>query len=59
MGKKLSDKEFDSAMAEIDADNSGEVSFEEFLEWWQRQDPEAQKQLMMLNSINFDFGDEV
>ena len=25
----------------------------------QRQDPEAQKQLMMLNSINFDFGDEV
>ena len=28
--------------------------YEEFLAWWQAQDPEAQKQLMMLNEMNFD-----
>ena len=54
MGKEVSGPELDSAMAAIDQDGSGEVEFGEFLAWWQEQDPEAQKQLMMLNELNFD-----
>jgi len=54
MGKEVSGPELDTAMAAIDQDGSGEVEFGEFLAWWQEQDPEAQKQLMMLNELNFD-----
>ena len=54
MGKPVDDAGLDAAMQEIDKDGSGEVSFEEFLAWWQKQDPEAQKQLMMLQALNFD-----
>ena len=54
MGKPVDDAGLDAAMQEIDKDNSGEVSFEEFLAWWQKQDPEAQRQLMMLQALNFD-----
>jgi uncharacterized membrane protein YgcG len=54
MGKDLDDAQLDAAMAEIDKDGSGEVEYEEFLVWWQGQDPEAQKQLMLLNELNFD-----
>ena len=35
MGKRLSDGELDDAMAELDTDNSGEVDFEEFKEYWE------------------------
>ena len=41
-------------MAEIDSDGSGELDFGEFLAWWQKQDPEAQRQLMLLQGVNFD-----
>ena len=41
-------------MAEIDSDGSGELDFQEFLAWWQKQDPEAQRQLMLLQDVNFD-----
>ena len=54
MGKVLSDSEFAQAMAEIDEDGSGEIDFDEFLGWWQSQDPEAQQQLAMLMDLNFD-----
>ena len=54
MGKPVDDAGLDAAMLEIDKDGSGEVEFEEFLAWWQQQDPEAQKQLMMLQDLNFD-----
>jgi hypothetical protein len=54
MGKPVDDAGLEAAMLEIDKDGSGEVEFEEFLAWWQQQDPEAQKQLMMLQDLNFD-----
>ncbi len=31
-------------MGAMDSDGSGEVEYNEFLEWWVRQDPEAQRQ---------------
>ena len=54
MGKVLDDAEFAAAMAEIDEDGSGELDFDEFLGWWQNQDPEAQKQLELLMELDFD-----
>jgi uncharacterized membrane protein len=54
MGKPVDAAGLEAAMQEIDKDGSGEVEFEEFLGWWQKQDPEAQKQLMMLQDLNFD-----
>ena len=54
MGKVLDDAAFAAAMAEIDEDGSGELDFDEFLGWWQTQDPEAQKQLEMLMDLDFD-----
>ena len=54
MGRPIDDAGLDAAMFDIDVDGSGEVEFAEFLEWWQGQDPEAQKQLMLLQEINFD-----
>lgn len=41
-------------MDKIDSDSSGQLDFDEFLAWWQTQDPEAQRQLMMLQDVNFD-----
>jgi hypothetical protein len=41
-------------MREIDTTGDGELDFDEFLVWWQKQDPEAQKQLMLLQDVNFD-----
>ena len=32
----MSPDELDAAMAEMDADGSGEVDFEEFMAWWER-----------------------
>lgn len=37
LGQKVGKRELDMAMREMDDDNSGEVSFEEFREWWDRQ----------------------
>ena len=54
MGKEFSDEEFAEVMKEVDQDGSGELDFGEFLAWWQKQDPEAQKQLMMLQGLDFD-----
>ena len=34
MGRKLSSADLDAAMARLDADGSGVLSFEEFLVWW-------------------------
>ena len=34
LGKKINNRKLDEAMAEMDADGSGEVEFEEFLHWW-------------------------
>ena len=34
MGRKLSSSDMDAAMARLDADGSGVLSFEEFLVWW-------------------------
>ena len=45
---------FAQVMAEIDKDQSGELDFNEFLGWWQRQDPEAQKQLEILRGLQVD-----
>jgi hypothetical protein len=35
--RPLSDKELDQAMRDMDEDGSGEVDFEEFLEWWRSE----------------------
>jgi len=34
LGKKLTKKELETAMKEMDEDESGEVDFEEFFRWW-------------------------
>jgi hypothetical protein len=31
-----------------------QLDFEEFLGWWQQQDPEAQKQLQLLQEMSYD-----
>ena len=36
LGQHMSPDELDAAMAEMDADGSGEVDFEEFMAWWER-----------------------
>jgi Ca2+-binding EF-hand superfamily protein len=54
MGRDLSDAEFGNFMSEIDTDNSGELDFSEFQKWWLRQDPEAKRQLAIINEIDFD-----
>jgi hypothetical protein len=36
LGKKLDETAVDEAMAEMDRDGGGDISFNEFLEWWQR-----------------------
>jgi hypothetical protein len=60
MGQKMSDQEFQNAMTELDDDGSGEISFDEFIVWWQKQDAEAQQQLIALNALDFSsFADEV
>eukprot|EP01052_Picozoa_sp_SAG31_P038208 SAG31_NODE_5062_length_2765_cov_1.297074_2_plen_83_part_00 len=38
MGAKLSAKELQLAMEEMDEDGSGEVEFNEFYHWWSRED---------------------
>ena len=43
--------ELTAAMGAMDSDGSGEVEYNEFLEWWVRQDPEAQRQLRLLTSL--------
>ena len=43
-----------AAMSEMDGDMSGEVSLPEFEAWWDKQDPEAQEQLLLLDDISFD-----
>ena len=40
MGKQVDDAGLDALMTEIDTDNDGQVSQEEMLEWWKRQDAE-------------------
>eukprot|EP01050_Picozoa_sp_SAG11_P032905 SAG11_NODE_10919_length_796_cov_1.411765_1_plen_186_part_01 len=35
-GGDVADQELSAAMSELDADGDGEISFDEFLEWWQR-----------------------
>ena len=40
MGKQVDDAGLDAVMTEIDTDNDGQVSQEEMLEWWKRQDAE-------------------
>ena len=37
MGKNLSSKQIDAAMAEMDDDGGGEVDYEEFKKWWADQ----------------------
>jgi Ca2+-binding EF-hand superfamily protein len=34
-GRHLTDRQLDDAMQHMDADNSGEVEFEEFVDWWE------------------------
>jgi hypothetical protein len=36
-GTRLTRTELDAAMAEMDEDGGGDVSFKEFYEWWQSQ----------------------
>jgi hypothetical protein len=53
MGVSQSDHEFSSTMTALDTDGSGELDFDEFLQWWLAQDTEAQKQLMQLQQLSF------
>lgn len=39
--RPLSDKELDKAMSDMDEDGSGEVDFEEFLQWWRTEKGDA------------------
>jgi hypothetical protein len=44
MGVKLSRGQMQKAMAKMDGDNSGEVEFDEFAQWWREyQNPDKQK----------------
>ena len=40
----MSDKKFARRWKEIDQDRSGAIEYEEFLQWWQKQDPEVQEE---------------
>ena len=51
MKKETTDVVLAEAMAEIDSDGSGEVSYEEFARWWAKQDPSAQQQLTLLEEL--------
>jgi Ca2+-binding EF-hand superfamily protein len=53
MGKELPEGEFQQAMRAIDSDGSGELDFGEFLRWWQTQDAQAQKQLLLMQQVDF------
>jgi hypothetical protein len=51
---KMTDSGFDKVWhTELDVDASGEVSFDEFIVWWQGQDAEAQQQLQALMELDF------
>jgi hypothetical protein len=45
MGREMSDIEMDTALSEIDKDGGGQVDFDEFARWWNKQDP-TDKRLM-------------
>eukprot|EP01043_Picozoa_sp_COSAG02_P051649 COSAG02_NODE_5464_length_4299_cov_15.201905_1_plen_1071_part_00 len=50
----MSDSEFDKAWEkDLDTNQSGDVSFDEFMTWWRRQDAEAQQQLLALKELDF------
>eukprot|EP01050_Picozoa_sp_SAG11_P005780 SAG11_NODE_420_length_9631_cov_12.805558_5_plen_524_part_00 len=53
-GKAMSEIEIEEAMAQLDTDASGDISFGEFELWWERQDPTAKAQLELLAELNFD-----
>jgi hypothetical protein len=53
-GRPPSERELSDAFAELDRDKSGEVTWDEFLKWWQAQDPTAQAQLKLLSELSFD-----
>ena len=52
MGRELSDKEMDNALNEIDRDCGGEVDFDEFVKWWNKQD--ASDKMVMEKQKAFD-----
>ena len=53
-GRPPSESELSHAFADLDRDQSGEVTWDEFLKWWQAQDPTAQAQLKLLSELSFD-----
>ena len=50
LGKKLDEKAVDEAMAQMDRDGGGDISFNEFLEWWQRIGSKLGSQNMLNNA---------
>eukprot|EP01052_Picozoa_sp_SAG31_P038571 SAG31_NODE_5179_length_2697_cov_2.142802_3_plen_265_part_00 len=53
-GKSLSGAETEEAIRMMDKDGDQTVDFDEFVAWWESQDPKAREQLRMLEELNFD-----
>ncbi len=53
-GKHLSAIELDAAMAEMDEDNSGEVSFDEFAQWYKRMAEDDDMLREVFNQVDTD-----
>jgi CRP-like cAMP-binding protein len=50
LGKKLDESAVDEAMAQMDRDGGGDISFNEFLEWWQQIGSKMGAQRMLNNA---------
>jgi calmodulin len=53
LGKRISEKQLNEAMQEMDADGSGDVVFEEFYHWWKGQ--QAQRAGGIFSGLSLDF----
>ena len=52
LGKSLNKKEVDAALEAMDADGSGEISFEEFQPWWEVENAKAAKKREAVGSFD-------
>jgi Ca2+-binding EF-hand superfamily protein len=57
MTSLISDKDLESAWKDLDANNDGSVSFEEFLAWYRRKHPETKDDLDLVLKWEFDMID--
>jgi Ca2+-binding EF-hand superfamily protein len=51
IGRDVTDAAFGMVMEELDEDNSGQCDFDEFQEWWQKQDDEVHARMEELDEL--------